>query len=435
MADKYADLTVPERIEKALELLREHPDISLRKASTICNVHASSLSRRHRGVTSSRKKVSQERQLLTPAEEETLIKYALLYSSRGLPLHIKQLRQLASEMLHRKSCKLELGLHWHLALLRRNPHIKETLSQPVQRSRGAVTKEPAAKQWFTLFHELRTEHGIQDEQIYNMDEKGLMLGPVQRSTVLVSMEQKQAYIRDGGKQEWVSIIECVKGGVNCKAISPFIISRSKRHQSAWFDGSNSNARVDQREKVWTDKEISLNWLSNHFHPLTLPPDPNTKRLLIVNGHESHCTIDFIEFCDTHNIILLILPPHATQFLQPLDISCFGAVEQAYSTEVEAHGQYNGTFVEESEFIVFYQHARFFGLRPANIAAGFQATGLIPYNPQLIYDKIANAGPATPREKLVVPNADREDMETMRKIRSLVETINDVSVRQALLDKL
>src|SRR5947209_5823767 len=98
MADKYADLPGSERIDKAVELLREHPSLSLRKVSAICDVHVSSVSRRVRGVTKPQKKVCQERQLLTPAEETRLIRYALLYFNRGFPLQIKSLRQFALDI-------------------------------------------------------------------------------------------------------------------------------------------------------------------------------------------------------------------------------------------------------------------------------------------------------------------------------------------------
>jgi hypothetical protein len=46
MAGKYADLSISERVNKAVDLLSQHPDLSVRKASEICDVHHSSVSRR-----------------------------------------------------------------------------------------------------------------------------------------------------------------------------------------------------------------------------------------------------------------------------------------------------------------------------------------------------------------------------------------------------
>ena len=53
------------------------------------------------------------------------------------------------------------------------------------------------------------------------------------------------------------------------------------------------------------------------------------RLLIVDGHASHVSIEFITFARKHKIICLCLPPHSTHLLQPLDVSVFGPLKQNY----------------------------------------------------------------------------------------------------------
>ncbi|ERF73974.1 hypothetical protein EPUS_07825 [Endocarpon pusillum Z07020] len=100
MADKYVNLSSPERVDAAVKLLAENPSLSLRKAATICNVHSSSVSRRRRGLTRPKEQANQEQQLLTPAEEATLIKYTLKYNDWGLPLQFKHLRQFTLDILY-----------------------------------------------------------------------------------------------------------------------------------------------------------------------------------------------------------------------------------------------------------------------------------------------------------------------------------------------
>lgn len=39
----------------------------------------------------------------------------------------------------------------------------------------------------------------------------------------------------------------------------------------------------------------------------------------MDGHQSHLTKDFIDYCDHNKILLAIFPPHATHTLQPLDV--------------------------------------------------------------------------------------------------------------------
>ena len=80
MADKYADLSISDRVDGAVKLFAENSDLSLRKASIICDIHHSSILRRQLGITKSKIEADQERQLLTPAEEAVL-KHALKYNS------------------------------------------------------------------------------------------------------------------------------------------------------------------------------------------------------------------------------------------------------------------------------------------------------------------------------------------------------------------
>jgi hypothetical protein len=47
-------------------------------------------------------------------------------------------------------------------------------------------------------------------------------------------------------------------------------------------------------------------------------------------------MEFIEFCDHHKILLMILPPHSTHTLQPLDVVMFKPLSQAYSHELVLH---------------------------------------------------------------------------------------------------
>jgi hypothetical protein len=43
---------------------------------------------------------------------------------------------------------------------------------------------------------------------------------------------------------------------------------------------------------------------------------------ILDGHESHLTKAFIEYCDQNRILLIIYPPHSTHTLHPLDVVVF-----------------------------------------------------------------------------------------------------------------
>ena len=70
---------------------------------------------------------------------------------------------------------------------------------------------------------------------------------------------------------------------------------------------------------WSNNEIGLAWLEQVFQRYTKEKAKRDYRLLIVDGHGSHITMDFINYCDSNRIILAILPPHSTPTLQPFDV--------------------------------------------------------------------------------------------------------------------
>ena len=62
------------------------------------------------------------------------------------------------------------------------------------------------------------------------------------------------------------------------------------------------------------------------------------RLLILDGHGSHLTEDFLHYCLTYKIYVAVFPPYSTYTLQPLDVVCFRLLSKAYSKNLAEHTQ-------------------------------------------------------------------------------------------------
>ena len=59
-----------------------------------------------------------------------------------------------------------------------------------------------------------------------------------------------------------------------------------------------------------------------------------KRVLVVDGHNSHFSMEFLQFCSHNQIELFYLPLYRTHILQPLDIALFGPLQKCYGCQVE-----------------------------------------------------------------------------------------------------
>ena len=85
---------------------------------------------------------------------------------------------------------------------------------------------------------------------------------------------------------------------------------------------------------WSNNTLGLRWLQTIFENATKLKSDRTRRLLLIDGHSSHVNMDFIDWADRHRIIIMILPPHTTHRLQPLDVGMFQALSTAYSKQID-----------------------------------------------------------------------------------------------------
>ena len=64
-----------------------------------------------------------------------------------------------------------------------------------------------------------------------MDEIGFTIGTIQRSYVVVNKDLKIRYQAQPGRQEWISILECIYADEG--SIPPFIILKGTKVTSSW----------------------------------------------------------------------------------------------------------------------------------------------------------------------------------------------------------
>jgi hypothetical protein len=77
----------------------------------------------------------------------------------------------------------------------------------------------------------------------------------------------------------------------------------------------SGFSIRMSKKGYITGEISQEWIKVNFDSQTCELANGQTCLLIVDGHISHFTQDFLEYAKTNNIEVLCLPPNTTHALQ------------------------------------------------------------------------------------------------------------------------
>lgn len=107
----------------------------------------------------------------------------------------------------------------------------------------------------------------------------------------------------------------------------------------------------------------------------------------MDGHGSHETPEFEEFCRKRNIVTLTMPAHASHLLQPLDVGCFAPLKKAYGQRIENLIRNHINHISKLEFIPAFRDAFFASITPSNIRASFRGAGLVPFDPDAVISKL------------------------------------------------
>lgn len=126
---------------------------------------------------------------------------------------------------------------------------------------------------------------------------------------------------------------------------------------------------------YIDGELGVEWIQAF--------DEDTKdrvgvRFLFVDGHNSHCTVEFLDYAAEHNIIVISYPPHTTHALQGLDVTCFGPLKLYWSKEKAKWERLKKRRLGKNDFLAVYSLARRRAFTEKNIKSAFRATGLVPF---------------------------------------------------------
>jgi hypothetical protein len=327
---------------------------------------------------------------LAIGEENTLVKWILDSDKRGLPLRPAYVKVMANHLLSQRGHKAgqqEVGINWVYNLVKRRAELKSRFSRRYNHERAKNEDPKIIKEWFDRVREVQLQYGILPDDIYNFDETGFAMGLIATAKVITSSDRVcRPNLLQPGNREWVTAIESVNA--LGWALPPYIIFKASTvHQHSWFESLPDDWRLDISKNGWTTDVIGLKWLTKMFIPATTARTKGSHRLLVLDGHGSHLTPQFDQICAENNIIPICMPPHASHLLQPLDVGCFAVLKREYGRLVEQRMRHGFNHIDKLDFLTNFPAARLEAYKPANIQNGFMAAGLVPYNPDRVYQQL------------------------------------------------
>ncbi|GAB7336708.1 hypothetical protein MBLNU13_g10373t1 [Cladosporium sp. NU13] len=322
---------------------------SFRTIADQTNVPRSTLHARARGRRSIEAK-AQSQQYLTPAEEKAMVDFVLQMSALGTPVRIKYIPSIAFTVTRgRPESDRPIkppGKNWAKSLEKRDPEIKARKVKALNWDRHEKNIFPKIEYWFQVIGKELKGSDIVQENVYNMDETRVMLS-------------KLGYLE------------------------PMIIWPASTHRANWTTFPTPGWHYAFSDSGYADSIISLEWLTKVFDPQTSDRAGRKHRVLICDGFGTHESVEVMQYCLSHKIILCRLPSHTSHKLQPCDIAVFAPLKTAYRDNVERLERGGVNTIGKQHFTSLYSPARETAFTKRNILAGWSKGGLFPFNPQRV----------------------------------------------------
>ena len=278
----------------ALNALKTNPKLSVRKVGKIYNVPRTTLDNRLQGKRP-RREITANSRKLSDSEEQAIVRYIIDLDSRSFPPRIGGVRDMADRLLELRDGG-RVGKIWAANFVRRRPELKTRLNRRIDYQRIHCEDPDAYRAWFSLVRNTKAKYGVPDDDTYNFDEIGFVMGQISSETVVTTSDRRgRPRAVHQGNREWITVIQGV--GSTGYAVPPFIIVAGKVHLSSWYEDTPmpSDWVVTKTDNGWTTNEKGLDWIKR-FDKHTKDRTKGAYRILILDGHESHHSVDFELYC-------------------------------------------------------------------------------------------------------------------------------------------
>ena len=172
------------QLDKAQRAWERRQYKSLKRCAESFSVPYSSLWCRVKLPTKPAGEAHESQQLFSLAEEKGIVKWITNLDDRGFPVRVGMVRDLATRLLDKKHSTHKLGKNFISRFLNRHPSLTTKFSNQVHKQRALASEPRIIGRHFDRLRQVLRKRNITENCIYNMDEKGILMGIGSRVKVI-----------------------------------------------------------------------------------------------------------------------------------------------------------------------------------------------------------------------------------------------------------
>ena len=337
---------------------------------------------------------------LQPGEEQALVEVSVEMSEVGLGLTRQMVKDAALYLVSERANSFgEDGPSdkWFRQFIGRHPELSMRTPEKLSSVRMASSTPEVMEKHFDRLEALVEEHHYSVSEIWNADEtSGCILGKELKVLAPKGSSRVVSRSTEGGVTTTLMVAVSADG----EKMPPFFIFQGKYLLSGLLQHAPAGSLSAVQESGWMTQELFTEWLKRFVSFVR----SKTKRqvLLVVDGHKSRVNLTTALFAKENGVDLLLIPPHTSHILQPLDVSVFKGFKASYRASIKQHHAKKRGPITRND-IAQLTCGPFESITKEAIISGFRATGICPVSREVVLGKL-EPRMAIPKEKKVCAKA-------------------------------
>ena len=107
---------------------------------------------------------------------------------------------MANELLRVRDAS-PVGIKWSSNFVRRRPELRTRFSRKYDYQRAKYENRKTIREWFDLVRNIKAKYGILDDDTYNFDKTGFMMGVIHIGIVVTSSDGRKAKLAQPSNRE------------------------------------------------------------------------------------------------------------------------------------------------------------------------------------------------------------------------------------------
>lgn len=325
-------------------------------------------------------------------EESKLLSYVLDCSKMFHGLSLTRTRELAyTYAINLKKANIPetwrvekmAGNDWLDGFRKRNSSLSLRSPEPTSLGRASAFNRTTVTEFFDNLETVMKRFNFTADSIYNLDETGnSTVQKVQK--VLTQKGVKQlGQITSAERGMTITMVSCVSA--SGQSLPPAYIFPRVHFKDTMLVGAPVGSKGFANPSGWMSNDLFPDVLKHFISHFAGPTEK--QKLLILDNHSSHLSIEVVQLARDNNLTVLTFPPHCSHKLQPLDVSVFGPFKKFYNTFVDSWMLANpGKTFSMYHVAGCSGKAYLKAMTPSNIINGFMATGISPFNREIFNDQ-------------------------------------------------